>query len=159
MHFKFTYSGGNRGEYRGENRGGGFVNRGGFYIRGGGGDFHESSWSYRGGDRGGRRGERQDRVFHTNQTVKEPIFREIEDGLQLLVITKNFPTMEETKQLLPNVHSRIRRPTGKYSTSTAHVLLFTNLESLEAGKIKLDKDPNVEATDYVGRRSAKKQVK
>ncbi len=62
------------------------------------------------------------------------------------------------KKQLPNLHSRITRPTGKDSTSTAHVLLFTDLESLESAKVKLDKDPNVEATDYMGMRSAKKQV-
>ena len=90
--------------------------------------------------------------------MKKPVFQEIRDGLQLLVIYKEVPTLEEMKKQLSNFHSRIERPTGKDSTLKAYVILFTDLESLEVAKVKLDKDPNVEATDYMGMRSAKKRV-
>ena len=66
--------------------------------------------------------------------MKEPVFQEIQDGLQLLVIYKEVPTPEEMKKQLPNFHSRIERPTGKDSTLTAYVLLFTDLKSFEAAK-------------------------
>lgn len=66
--------------------------------------------------------------------------------------------MEETKKELPGFHSRSSRPTGKDSTSTAHILLFTDVESMEAAKIKLEKNPDVESIDYMGLRSSKKQV-
>ena len=113
------------------------------------------------GDRGGFRGRggasRGDRGRPAHAET-EPVFREIQDGLQLWVIYKKVPTLEETTKQYPGFHSRSTRPTGKDSSSTAHILLFTDIESLEAAKVKLDKDDNVESTDYMGFRSAKKQV-
>lgn len=117
------------------------------------------SKGFRGGDRGSFRGGRgAARGGRTSQAESEPVFREVQDGLQLWVVYKNVPTLEETGKELPGFHSRSTRPTGKDSTSTAHILLFTDVESLEAAKLKLDKDSNVESTDYMGLRSAKKQV-
>jgi len=159
--FKITYLVGNRGGFRGGFRRGDFGIRGGFVKRDGGGDYCGSLRGFGGGAgcRVGRGARLQDRGGYTNLAEKEPVFLEIQDGLQLLVISKKAPTLEETKRKLPNFHSRIRRPTGKDSASTAHVLLFTDLESLETAKVKLDKDPNVEATDYMGMKSASKQVR
>ena len=157
---KITHLGGDRSAFRGGNRGGDFGIRGGFGKRNGGGDYCASSRGFRGGGgfRVGRGGGLRDRGGDINLAVKNPVFKEIQDGLQLLVISKKAPTLEETKRQLRNFHSRIRRPTGKDSTSTAHVLLFTDVESLEAAKVKLDQNPNVEATDYMGMKSAKKRV-
>ena len=83
--------------------------------------------------------------------------REIPDGLQLWVVYKKVPTLEEAEQL-QNFHSWGTRSTGNHSLPTAHILLFKDVESLEAAKVKLDQDPDVELTDYMGMRSARKQV-
>jgi len=85
-------------------------------------------------------------------------YQEVRDGLQLFVVYKTAPTLDETKQLLPGFHSRTSRPIGNNPNSLAHILLFTDVESLEAAKIKLEADESVESVDYMGMRSAKKQV-
>lgn len=160
--------GGGRGMDRGGFRGG---DRGGF--RGGrGGD----RGSFRGGDRGGFRGDRGGfrgaprgnfRGGSTRGKGAEnaPVYREIQDGLQLWVQYKTTPSFDETKEQHPGFHSRHTRPTGVFaangangtSNSVAHILLFTSVESLEAAKAKLSEDDNVESVDYMGLRSAKKQ--
>lgn len=84
-------------------------------------------------------------------------YQEVRDGLQLFVIYKNAPTLEDTKQNLNGFHSRTSRPVGKDPGTLAHILLFTDVESLEAAKTKLEVDDNVESVDYMGMRSAKKQ--
>jgi hypothetical protein len=85
-------------------------------------------------------------------------YQEVRDGLQLFVVYKIAPTLDETKQLLPGFHSRTSRPIGNNPSALAHILLFTDVESLEAAKIKLEADESVESVDYMGMRSAKKQV-
>lgn len=66
--------------------------------------------------------------------------------------------MEDAKQML-NFHAMsTQQPTGKNSNPKAYILLFKDLESLESAKVKLDDDPDVESTDYMGMKSAEKQV-
>merc|ERR1711911_271617 len=69
-----------------------------------------------------------------------PIYREIQDGLQLWVLYKNAPSVEDTKEQIPGFHSRHTRPTGAGADTVAHILLFTDIESLEAAKVKLSED-------------------
>lgn len=85
-------------------------------------------------------------------------YQEVRDGLQLFVVYKTAPTLDETKQLLPGFHSRTSRPIGNNPSTLAHILLFTDVESLEAAKVKLEADESVESVDYMGMRSARKQA-
>merc|ERR1711911_297793 len=149
--------GGSRG-FRGGDRGGsrGFRggDRGGF--RGGdrgsfrGGDRGNFRGGFRGGARGAFRG-----ASRGKGAENAPIYREIQDGLQLWVLYKNAPSVEDTKEQIPGFHSRHTRPTGAGADTVAHILLFTDIESLEAAKVKLSEDENVESIDYMGIRSAK----
>jgi len=153
------FRGGDRGGFRGGDRGG-FRggDRGGF--RGGdrGGFRGGDRGSFRGGDRGAFRGGRGSFRGATRGKGAEsaPLYREIQDGLQLWVLYKTAPTVEETKEQLAGFHSRHTRPTGT-NNQTSHILLFTDVESLEAAKVKLTEDENVETVDYMGLRSSKKQ--
>ena len=67
------------------------------------------------------------------------------------------PTLEVTKAAHPGFHSRWTRPVVSDS-SEAHILLFTDVESLESAKEKLAADESVTAVDYQGMRSAKKNA-
>lgn len=83
---------------------------------------------------------------------------EITGGLKLLVVYKSSPSVEDMKKTLDGFHSRVSKASKKGSASVANILLFTSVESLEAAKVKLDKDKNVESTEYLGRRNARNQV-
>ena len=151
--FRGGFRGGDRGGDRGNFRGGDRGNfRGG--DRGGfrGGDRGNARGGFRGG-RGGQGGKPIDKNVTTSHQ-----YQEVKDGLQLFVVYKIAPTLDETKQLLPGFHSRTSRPLGSNPSALAHILLFTDLESLEAAKIKLEADESVESVDYMGMRSARKQV-
>merc|ERR1712137_611172 len=139
------FGGGNRGGDRGGFRGG---DRGSFR----GGDRGNFRGGFRGGARGAFRG-----ATRGKGAENAPIYREIQDGLQLWVLYKNAPSVEDTKEQIPGFHSRHTRPTGAGADTVAHILLFTDIESLEAAKVKLSEDENVESIDYMGIRSAKKQ--
>merc|ERR1712136_67115 len=139
------FGGGGRGGDRGGFRGG---DRGGFR----GGDRGNFRGGFRGGARGGFRG-----AARGKGADNAPVYREIQDGLQLWVLYKAAPSVEDTKQQIPGFHSRHTRPTGAGADSVAHILLFKDVESLEAAKVKLSEDENVESVDYMGIRSAKKQ--
>jgi len=57
------------------------------------------------------------------------------------------------------VHSMRTRPPGKESSNpSAKILLFRDVEALESAKLKLDVDPNVKSTDYMGMKAAENQV-
>ena len=81
---------------------------------------------------------------------------EIQDGLQLSVVYKTVPSLEDSQKSLSGLHSIDSKSSRD---DVAHILLFTSLESLEAAKVKLDSDKNVKSTDYMGMRSAEYQVK
>ena len=78
---------------------------------------------------------------------------EIQDGLQLCVIYEKVPTLAESKIALHGLHSSTALKDG-----TTHILLFTSMEALEDAKIKLDADKYVKSVDYMGVRSASRQV-
>ena len=111
------------------------------------------------GDRGSRggRGAGRGSVRSLSKYDNEITLKEIQDGLQLYIVYKKVPTLEETKKTLEGVHSRVSRPI-KDATGDCHILLFTTLEALETAKVKLESDSNVESVDYMGSKSAKKQV-
>ncbi len=97
---------------------------------------------------------KEDRGLHY-QAESQILFRKIQHGIQLNVVYKKVPTLEETKLQFPNFHSWNSHLTGKKSLDRrAYIFLFRDLESLETAKGKHDDDPNVQSTDYVGMRSA-----
>lgn len=156
----FTRGGGDRGGSF--SRGGGGFDRGASrgFARGGGDQGSRGRGNFRGSDRGGRgaaRGGRGGLGKGNSKQDGEIMIKEIHDGLQLYVIYKKVPNLEETKKTLKGVHSRISRPM-KEGGGEGHMILFTSLEALEAAKVILEKDANVTSVDYMGIRSAKKQV-
>lgn len=72
---------------------------------------------------------------------------------------KNVPLIEDTKKQLAGFHSRVTRPSGKDSAGVLHVLMFTDIESLDAAKTVLEGDENVETVEFMGFRSGKKGVR
>jgi hypothetical protein len=82
---------------------------------------------------------------------------EITCGLKLLVVYKSGTSVEKMEKTLDGFHSRVSKHSKKES-GIVNILLFTSIESLEAAKIKLDKDENVESTEYLGRRNVRNQV-
>ena len=144
---------GSRSSGRGASRG---------FARGGGDQGNtRGRGNFRGSDRGGRGAARGGREVHFHgKPIKqdnEIMMKEIPDGLQLYVIYKKVPNLEETKKTLKGLHSRISRP-FKEGPGVGHILLFTSIEALEDAKVILADDKNVESVDYMGMRAAKRQV-
>ena len=114
--------------------------------------------NFRGSDRGSFRGGRGgigDRVNKREKNTEYTI-KEVGDGLKLFVVyNKDAPSIEESKKSLEGFHSRVSRPAQE---GTAYICLFTSVESLEAAKVVLEKDENVKSVDYMGMRSAVRQV-
>lgn len=69
------------------------------------------------------------------------------------------PSVEETKQKLTGFHTRTTRPSGKDSSAVVHILMFTDIESVDASKTILESDDNVESVEFMGFRSGKKGVR
>ena len=119
--------------------------------------------NFRGSDRGSFRNDRGGRGAGNfgNRKEKDDLvtIKEVVDGLKLYVVyNKAAPSIEEMKKSLEGLHSRVSRPL-KEETGAAFIFLFTSVESLEAAKVILEKDENVTFVDYMGMRSAVKQVR
>lgn len=83
---------------------------------------------------------------------------EITCGLKLLVVYKSGVTsVEKMEKTLDGFHSKVKKHNNQDS-AIVNILLFTSIESLEAAKLKLDNDDNVESTEYLGRRNVRNQV-
>lgn len=90
--------------------------------------------------------------------TRDQFFKELQDGLSLLVSYKNVPSVEDTKKQLSKFHTRTTRPAGKDSDKVVHILMFTDMESVDAAKVVLEKDENIESVEFMGFRSGKKAV-
>lgn len=149
------FRGGDRGGFRGGDRGG---FRGGFRGNDRGND--RGGRGFRGSDRGFRGAPRGRGGFvqagRPKPENKDIFFKELQDGLSLLVSYKNVPTIEETKQKLTGFHTRTTRPSGKDSSAVVHILMFTDIESVDAAKAILETDDNVDTVEFMGFRSGKK---
>ncbi|XP_046657406.1 keratin, type II cytoskeletal 1-like [Daphnia pulicaria] len=78
---------------------------------------------------------------------------EIKAGLQLYITFNDNPNLEELEKL-PGFHS-ISTPFSE--KEILRIILFRDLESLEAARKILDAHENVKSTDQMGMKSAKKQ--
>jgi len=92
-----------------------------------------------------------------NHPTFDKKMNEITCGLKLLVVYKNGTSVEKMEKTLDGFHSKVSKH-NKKDSGIVNILLFTSIESLEAAKVKLDNDDNVESTEYLGRRNARNQV-
>lgn len=96
------------------------------------------------------------KVGKGNHPTFDKKMNEITCGLKLLVVYKNGTSVEKMEKTLDGFHSKISKH-NKKDSGIVNILLFTSIESLEAAKVKLDNDNNVESTEYLGRRNARNQ--
>uniref|UniRef100_A0A0N8BGC4 Uncharacterized protein n=1 Tax=Daphnia magna TaxID=35525 RepID=A0A0N8BGC4_9CRUS len=153
------FRGGSRGNFSGGDRGseswGGSGNssRGGPFRggRGSGGDRGRGAFANRarGAPSGGARGRGGGALPGRGEYLRF----EIKAGLQLYVTFNDTPVVEELEKL-PGFHSL---STPYNEKEIIRIILFRDLESLEAARKILDAKENVKATDHMGMKSAKKQ--
>ncbi|XP_057378395.1 keratin, type II cytoskeletal 1-like [Daphnia carinata] len=153
------FRGGSRGNFSGGDRGndswGGSGNssRGGPFRggRGSGGDRGRGAFANRG--RGAPSGGARGRGGGALPSRGEYLRFEIKAGLQLYVTFNETPVVEELEKL-PGFHSL---STPYNEKEIIRIILFRDLESLEAARKILDAQENVKSTDHMGMKSAKKQ--
>ena len=136
--------GGNRG------RGGDFqpsANRGRVVMGGGSGPIKYGRGGASTGERGNRGGQKK-------SGTKEYLRFEIKAGLQLYITFKSDPVVAELEKL-PGFHSISTPHSDK---EIIRIILFRDIESLEAARVILDAHENVISTDHMGLKSSKKQV-
>lgn len=118
----------------------------------------------RGGSSRGNRGRGGGKPVQANHFKRKPIEKkkevqenkgsEIKDGLSLYITFKDGPDVYELEKL-KGFHSLNPPPNKK---ETERIMLFRDMESLEAARLILDAHKNVKSTNLLGFKSFKRQV-